>query len=69
MIIPQAGPSRKNWNFTHYKELAELFWSQTRQTKNGVQGAAIQGQVVRHDDLAEWVLTAQNNVASHLADN
>jgi len=51
------------------QEIAELFWSQTRRTKNGAQGAAIQGPVVRHDDLTEWVLTAQHNVASHLADN
>lgn len=26
---------------------AELFWSQPRRTKNGAQGAAIQGPVVR----------------------
>lgn len=50
------------------QKFAELVWSQTRRTKNGAQGATIQGPVVRHDYLAEWVLTARHNVASLLAD-
>ena len=69
MIIPQAGPRPQKLEFHPLQEIAQLFWSQTRRAKNRAQGAAIQGPVVRHDDLAEWVLTARHNVASHLTDN
>jgi len=46
------------------QQTAELFWGQPRETKNGAQGTAIQGPVVRHNHLAKRVLAAQDDVAS-----
>jgi hypothetical protein len=51
------------------QQLPELFWSQPSGTKNGAEGATIERPVIWHNHLAEWVIAAQDNMASLLADH
>jgi hypothetical protein len=51
------------------QKLTELFRSQPCGTKNGPQGAAIERMVIRHYHLAERVIAAYDDVASHLPDD
>jgi hypothetical protein len=66
MIIPQARPQAPK--LFHPLQVRGTGLESHPPNEDGAQGAATQGPVVRPDDLAECVLTARHNVASHLAD-
>src|SRR5205085_11433440 len=51
------------------KQFDELFDRQSRLPDDGAQSSAIELPMVRHDDLAEWITSAQHDVTRFLAAN